>query len=140
MPWTLCSALGPELFGSRTGQVRLDILLPPPTLSTFVEQIRDVTRSATARSPREISRRSEDSRDKADFCLRYFCFVCLTDPSRPDQKYTAVLDDGMLSSYGNFNEKSLTFHWIKVGDFLTVKRPCTLSPKQGTSNIFPFLF
>jgi len=24
-----------------------------------------------------------------------------------------------------------------VGDFLTVKRLCTLSPKQGTSNIFP---
>jgi hypothetical protein len=39
--------------------------------------------------------------------------------------------------YGIFNEKSLTFHWIKVGDFLTVKRLCTLSPKQGTSNIFP---
>jgi hypothetical protein len=24
-----------------------------------------------------------------------------------------------------------------VGDFLTVKRLCMLSPKQGTSNIFP---
>ena len=86
--------------------MRLDILLPPPTLSTFAERIRAVTRSETARSPRVISRRSEDNRDKADFCLRCFC---PTDPSHPYQKYTAILDDGMLSSYGNFNEKSLTF-------------------------------
>jgi len=78
----------PSFFESRI-QVRLDMLLPPPTLSTFVEQIRDVTRSKTAPSPREISRRSEDSRDKADFCLRYFR-LCPTDPSRPYQKYTAI--------------------------------------------------
>ena len=56
-----------------------------------------------ARSPRAISRRSEDSRDivtrPTSVCAFLFLF-CPTDPSRPDQKYMAILDDddGMLSS------------------------------------------
>ena len=69
-----------------------------------------------ARSPREISRRSEDGRDNARFCsckfLLLLLFVLLPNHlvqiKRGGTK-TAILDDGILSSYGNFNEKTLTF-------------------------------